>query len=417
MTSDFDVTRLSLADFYFSDTDDPLVPTEDFIRWRKATSWASQLYEPQLFGAPVPRVEMIRGGKKQKVINLSSYNYLGLSTHPKVITAAKEALDRYGSGACGSPLLSGLTDLHGELEQQISQFMNRPSTMLFNSGFGGAMGSLAGLLRKGDVAVLDEKCHLSLVGGVHMARAKTQVFKHNDSESLDSVLKKTTGMRRIVVVEGIYSMDGDMADLPALTEVAAKHGCSVFIDEAHSILTQGECGRGTAELMQIEDKIDLVFATFSKSFAALGGFVSGNTNTIEYLRCFSAPYGFSCALPPSVVAGLLQALKLGKNKKLRQKLWDNTIYFKKNLENLSLNLGNSVSQVIPIIIGSNRKLLYELCHDMYNKGLFLAPVDYPSVPEDSLRYRVAISAAHTREDLDEALQIIEDTIVRKTKKH
>ena len=411
-----DAAELSLADFLFCDSDDPLVPSAGFLEWREAGSWATSLYEPRLFGPPVPRVEIERAGVRRKVINLSSYNYMGFATHPDVIEAAQDALAKYGTGACGSPLLSGLSDLHVRLEEQLSRFMGRESTMLFNSGFGGAMGALAGMLRKGDAAIVDEKSHLSLVAGANVSRSKLNFFQHNDPASLDEVLARTEGRRRIVVVEGIYSMDGDMADLPALLEVSEKHKVGIFIDEAHSILAWGQGGRGVSEHLGVEDRVGLLFATFSKAFAGAGGFVTGKKATVDYLRYYSNAYGFSCALPPSVVAGLLKALEIVQSdSSIRQRLMDNTAYFHEQLKGLGLNLGDSTTQVIPIIIGSDRRLLYELCHEMNDKGLFLAPVDYPSVPEDGLRYRVAVTAAHTREDLDDALQIIKDTIVKRTK--
>ncbi|MFH1532634.1 MAG: aminotransferase class I/II-fold pyridoxal phosphate-dependent enzyme [Pseudomonadota bacterium] len=411
-----DATELSLADFLFTDSDDPLVPSDGYLEWRSAGSWATSLYEPHLFGPPGPRVEIQRAGMRREVINLASYNYMGFAAHPEVIEAAREALSKYGTGACGSPLLSGLSDLHLELEEQLSRFMGRESTMLFNSGFGGAMGALAGMLRKGDAAVVDEKSHLSLIAGANVSRAKLHFFKHNDPASLDAVLTQTEGKRRIVVVEGIYSMDGDMADLPALLEVSEKHRVGMFIDEAHSILAWGRTGRGITEHHGVGERVGLVFATFSKAFAGVGGYVSGKKATLDYLRYYSNPYGFSCALPPSVVAGLLKALEISqRDPSIRQTLMDNTAYFHEHLKAMGLNVGDSTTQVVPIIIGSDRKLLYDLCHEMNGKGLFLPPVDYPSVPEDGLRYRAAVTAAHTREDLDEALQIIKDTIVKRTR--
>jgi glycine C-acetyltransferase len=409
-----DGTDQSLADFFYSDSDDPLLPPPEFAEWRKQGDWAFSLYEPTLLGPPVPRAEMRRAGRVQRVINLSSYNYMGFAAHPQVIEAAKAALDCYGTGACGSPLLSGMNVLHQRLEGGIADLMQRESVMLFNSGFGGAFGALAGLLRKGDAAILDEKCHLSLIAGANLNRSKVHFFKHNDPESLDESLGKCEGKRRLVVVEGIYSMDGDMANLPALLEVTERHGCGLFIDEAHSILAWGEHGRGVTEHFGVGDRVGMIFATFSKAFAAVGGFVTARKTTIDYLRYYSHPYGFSCALPPSVVGGLLKALELAStDPSIRQRLWDNTRYFREGLLALGVNIGQSTTQVIPIIIGSGRRLLYEICHEMQEKGLFLAPVDYPSVPEDALRYRAAVTAAHTRADLDEALSIIEDTVVRR----
>ncbi len=451
-------TELSLADFQFIASDDPLKFTTDYLDWRKAGQWAWDLYEPNMLGPAIPRVKLRRGGIERKVINLSSYNYLGFASNPEVIAASQQALNEYGTGACGSPILSGMSDLHRRLEEALAAFMGRESAMIYNSGFGGAMGAISGLLRKGDLAILDAKVHLSLIAGATLGRARMEFFDHNNPESLDQVLKQTKGKRRLVIVEGIYSMDGDMADLPAITEVAKRHGVGLFIDEAHSILACGDHGRGVTEHFGVEDKVDIVFATFSKGFAQLGGFIAGPKETLDYIRYYSHPYGFSCALPPSVVAGLLKVLEiysrnhsLGKrlwdkapfirnrlmdlsfDRKyafakthllqsigfttcgdwLRKKLWDNTHYFRNRLLEMGMNLGDSTSQVVPIIIGSDRTALYEICHEMNQRGLFLPPVDFPSVPEDSLRYRAAVTAAHSKEDLDEALQIIEDTIVRR----
>ena len=225
------------------------------------------------------------------------------------------------------------------------------------------------------------------------------------------------GHRRLVVVEGVYSMDGDTADLPKLLPVAEQHKVGVFIDEAHSILVYGNHGRGVIEHYGVADRIAVQFATFSKAFASCGGFTVGPRGLLRYIRYYANAYGFSCALPPATVAGIAKALEVAtRDNSLREKVWANTSYFREQCLALGLNLGESTSQVMPIIIGSDRRALYELCNEMNEKGLFLAPVDYPSVPEDSLRYRVAITAAHEREDLDRALQILEDTVVPHVRK-
>lgn len=404
--------RLSLADFLFSESDDPTVPPEEFTRWRRATAWATSLYEPSLLGPAAPRTRLEVAGVARPIINLSSYNYLGLATHPETIAAAQEALARYGTGACGSPILSGMTELHHRLERAMSEFLGRESTMLFNSGFGGALGSLSGLLRKGDVAVLDSNVHFSLIDGARLSQARLELFEHNNPGALDAVLQRRKGSRRLVVVEGVYSMDGDMADLPALLAVAEAHGVGLLIDEAHSLLVCGANGRGVAEHFGVEDRIRLAYGTFSKAFAGLGGFLSGPRETLDYLRFYANPYGFSCALPPSVVAALLRGLEIAtRDDTLRRRVRDNAEYFRSRICDLGLSVGRSTTHVVPIIIGDNRRLLYELGHAMLARGLFLTPVDYPSVPQDQVRFRAAVTAAHTRADLDEALSIIADTIV------
>ncbi len=407
-----EASRYSLADFHAGETDNPLDPPPDYGEWRKAAVWATSLYERSLLGAPTPRTEVDLGGARHPVINLASYNYLGLARHPETVAAAKAALDKYGTGACGSPLLSGMTDVTRTLAEKLSAFLGRESTMLFNSGFGGALGAMGGLLRKGDVAVVDSKAHMCLLDGARLSGAQIVTFDHNDAAALEGALARTQGRRRLVVVEGIYSMDGDTADLPTLIPVAERFGAPVLIDEAHSILTMGATGRGAAEHHGMEHRIGLKYATFSKAFASVGGFVSGRAETLDYLRFYANPYGFSCALPPAVAAATLAALDVAtRDDTLRRRLSENASYFRDQLHGMGLDTGDSTTHVVPIVLGPRRQLLYMLSHAMLGRGLFLAPVDYPSVPEEGVRFRASITAAHTREDLDEALDIIERTIV------
>lgn len=404
----------SLADFYLSDIDstDPTVPPPDFTEWRRATTWASQLYEPALRTAPVPRIELQMADGTRPEINLTSYNYLGLGTHPAVVAAASDALQAFGTGACGSPLLSGKTTLHLELERQLARFLEREAVMLFNSGFSGALGSLAGLLRKEDVAVVDSKSHVSLVDGAKLSGARVAPFEHNDPDALDRVLAQFSGRRRLVVIEGVYSMDGDKARMSELVDVAERHGAPVLVDEAHSILTCGATGRGMVEESGVNSRVRLQYGTFSKAFAGIGGFVAGPADTIDYLRCYASSYGFSCALPAATVAGLSAALRVATGQpELRAQLWANAHYFRTQAQSLGLNTGESETYVVPLVVGSRRGLLYELGNELRRRGLFLAPVDYPSVPQDQVRFRASITAAHTRADLDEALNILEDVMV------
>ena len=260
-------------------------------------SFAVELYEPELLASADARTTIDYNGRPRSVINLCSYNYLGLANHPEVIAAAQEALKTHGLGACGSPMLSGMTDLHRELERQVAKFLGREDAMLFNSGFGGALGTISGLLRKNDVAILDNRSHLSLRDGAALSRCRADKFEHNDPASLDKALARKQARRQLVVMEGIYSMDGDFGNLPALLDIAESHGASVFVDEAHSMLACGEHGRGAAEKFGVESRIPLVYGTFSKAFGALGGFVAGPKETLRYLRFYAHPYVYSCALP------------------------------------------------------------------------------------------------------------------------
>lgn len=401
----------SLADFYLDASPNPLAVSEEFTSWRHQEDWALRLYERRLVGAPEPRTRVEMAGATRDVINLGSYNYLGLATHPAVIEAACEALRTYGSGACGSPVLSGMTDQHRLLEIELSEFLGREATLLFSSGFGGALGALAGLLRRGDVAILDDRVHQSLADGAGLSHATARTFRHNDPADLDDVLTATAGSRRVIAVEGVYSMDGDMGALPELLEVAERHHVGLLVDEAHSILTNGPNGGGVVEQFGLQGRVALAYGTMSKAFAGVGGFVSGAAGTIDYLRCFAHTYGFSCALPPSVVAGLRAALRVAREEpQLRQRLADNARYFREGLHAAGLDTGPSCSHVVPIILGSRRRLLYELCNELLERGVYLPPIDYPSVAEDGVRLRAAVTAAHTRADLDDALNVIADTV-------
>lgn len=402
---------LSLSNFLAGESRDPLQAPPSFTRWMEAGAWAVELYEPELRAPADARTTITYDGKPQSVINLCSYNYLGLANHPEVIAAAQSALGTHGLGACGSPMLSGMTDLHRELERKIAQFLGREDAMLFNSGFGGALGTISGLLRKTDVAILDNRSHLSLRDGATLSRCRSEKFEHNDPASLEASLGRHKGKRQLVVIEGIYSMDGDFGNLRELIAVAEAHGASVFVDEAHSILACGEQGRGAAEKFAVEDRIPLTYGTFSKAFGALGGFVAGAKETLQYLRFYAHPYVYSCALPAVVVAAILKALEIGVSQpQLRRRLWENADYFHQQLRGLGIDTGNSNTYVMPIVIG-DRERMYRLGHELRRRGLWVAPVDYPAVPQNRICFRACVTALHTRADLDEALSILEDTLV------
>jgi 8-amino-7-oxononanoate synthase len=403
--------KLSLADFVVGDSDDPLVPPLAFTQWRHAGAWEATLYEPELLATADARTTINYEGRPRAVINLCSYNYLGLANRPEVIAAARDALLKYGMGACGSPLLSGMTDLHRELERRVAEFLGREDAMLFNSGFGGALGTVSGLLRKTDVAILDNRSHLSLRDGALLSRSHVERFEHNDPASLDAALRRRKGRRQLVIVEGIYSMDGDFASLDGLLDIAESHHASVFIDEAHSILACGAHGRGAAEHFAVEERIPLIYGTFSKAFGALGGFVAGPTETLDYLRYYAHSYAYSCALPPAIVAAVLKALDIaGREPQLRDRLWTNARYFRERLKSAGIDTGASTTYIIPLVVG-DRAQMYQLGHELRDRGIFVAPVDYPAVPQDRICFRACVTANHTRSDLDEALTIIAETLV------
>jgi 8-amino-7-oxononanoate synthase len=405
-----DPAKLSLSNFLAGETSDPLQAPPSFTKWMHVGAWAVKLYEPEMLAPAEARTILNYEGQPQSVINLCSYNYLGLANRPEVIAAAHEALKTHGLGACGSPMLSGMTDLHRELEHRIAEFLGREDAMLFNSGFGGALGTISGLLRKTDVAILDNRSHLSLRDGAVLSRCRTEKFEHNDPNSLDNALKRQSGRRQLVIVEGIYSMDGDFGNLKDLIAVAEKHGARMFIDEAHSILGCGDHGRGAAERFGVEKHFPLVYGTFSKAFGSLGGFVAGSKETLQYLRFYAHPYVYSCALPPVVIAGILKALEISQREpQLRTQLWENADYFHAQLRSLGIDTGRSTTYIMPLVIG-DRERMYRLGHELRRRGLWVAPVDYPAVPQKGICFRACVTAKHTRADLDEALNILADTL-------
>jgi 7-keto-8-aminopelargonate synthetase-like enzyme len=412
----------SLADFFFNDSPDVLSPPSDFEEWMNdpRTQECFGFFEQQLLSAPTSSTEILSNleGKPKKVINLTSYNYLGLSFHPEVIQAAIEGLQKYGLGASGAPLLSGTLDLHTKFARMLADFKQKEDCILFSSGLAGNLGIMQGILRKGDLLVLDEKCHKSVIDGGTLSGARMQFFDHNDTEHLARILDKNKDKRILVAVDGVYSMDGDLPNLPEIVKICDLFpDVRIYIDEAHSTLIFGANGRGVAEYFGLEDKIGISFGTLSKSFGGVGGFVCSNAKIIRYLKGYASSYSFSCSSSPPVVAGLIKALEIAtRDSTLRDKLWENTHYFKKNLQDLKLDLGKTESQVIPIIIGSSGELLFEMARDVQKKGLFLLPIDFPAVPATSRRFRISVSSQLTKDEIDKACNIIEDSIAKRLKK-
>ena len=407
-----DPADYSLADFYISDSESATQPPEEFRWWCNAASWAMDQYEPIFSAGPGNRTLLGQGEDARPVINFGSYNYLGMATHPAVMAAAQRAIGQYGTGACGPPMLSGRSPLHLELETKLAALAGQQAVTLFNGGFAGGLGAMSGLMRRGDVVIADALAHMCLVDGVKLSGARLELFAHNDAADLDRVLEVHRGKRRLIVVEGIYSMDGDMVRLPQLLDVAEAHGVPVLIDEAHSILCCGPNGGGVVEHFGESRRVALQFATCSKAFASLGAYVAGDADTLRYMRYYSHPYTFSACMPSHIAAGLLAVLELNTTRgDLRPALWSNAEYFRQQVHSLGLSTGNSTTYVVPIVVGPDRALLYQACALMRSRGLFLPPVDYPTVAQDQVRYRCSVTAAHTRTDLDEALNILEDTLL------
>lgn len=416
-----DVTNFSLADFHYNDNPDVLSPPEDFESWinnptvQRAFSFTGQ----QLLRAPSAETEILSNldGKSRRMINMTSYNYLGLSTHPEVLQAAKEAVDKYGMSSSGAPLVSGTLDIHVKFAEQLAKLKGKEAAMIFSSGYGGNVGALQGLMRKGDVIVFDEKAHKSLIDGGILSGAKMLFFDHNDMTSLEQMLEKAKGKRTLICIEGVYSMDGDICKLPEIVELSERYNAPIYLDEAHSSLMFGENGGGIGEYFGMEDKIGINYGTLSKSFGGVGGFIATKANLITYLKGYASSWNFSCAPSPPVVAALTKALEVAtRDSTLRDQLWSNTRYMKENLEAMGLDLGGTESQVIPIIIGASGERLFTFAEQMQLRGLFLQPIDYPAVPAHARRFRISVSSQFSRKDMDEALNIINDVIAKGLKK-
>ena len=404
----------NLADFYQGHETDPLQAPADFTAWRNESPREQALFRRPALGPTGARTLVQTDAGPKEVLNLASLDYLGLNRHPAVAQAIAEAVHTWGSGACGVPMLTGTTSLHEGLEQDVAALCRREAAALFTSGFAGGTGLVSAVLRRGDVAVADEKAHMCWMDGVRQSGARLATFAHNDPEDLGRVLDRHRGSRRLVIVDGLYSMDGDVADLPRLLDVCEAHGVGLIVDEAHSIFALGESGGGVVEQQGVQARVRLQFGTFSKALSQIGAFAAADASLIEYARMYAHPFVFSAAMPPAQVAGIRRALRVLQDEPQRRAtLADNAAYFRTQLRALGLNIGPGQTHVVPIIVGDDRDLLFQGALDMFERGLYVVPIDYPAVPEDGLRFRTAVTADHSRADLDEALSIVEHCILRR----
>ncbi len=356
---------------------------------------------------PVMKVVDHYTGKIKEMVYLASNDYLNLTKHPRTIAAGRKALEKYGSGAGSVPLLGGTLDIHIELEEKIAKFKGCEDSIIYTSGFGSNCGSLLSILQEKDIAILDTYVHASIIDGCKSTNIR--FFRHNDMNSLERVLERVKDKYRtkLIAVDGVYSMDGDIAPLDRIAELAKTHGAYVMVDEAHATGVIGDTGRGTPQHHKIEGKVDIVAGTLSKALGGVGGFIAANSELVELLRYYSRPYIFSTAMTPQVAGSLLAAIDvIEEEPEHKERLWENIRYFKSNLTALGFDLGNSETAIFPIIIGNDLKVK-EICRRLHELDIYANPVMYPAVPKRLSRIRMSLMSAHTKEHLDKALDALE----------
>jgi 8-amino-7-oxononanoate synthase len=350
---------------------------------------------------------LVRCGDRELVM-LGSNNYLGLANHPEVKQAAAIALAEYGTGVAGSRLLNGTLDLHVELEDRLAQFTRRESALVFTTGFQVNLGVLSSLLGRRDVAVLDALDHACIIDGCRLGFGRTVKYRHNDMRDLARKLAQIQkGAGILIAVDGVFSMEGDVAPLPEIAQLARAHEARLMVDDAHGLGVFGEGGRGTPEHFGVEEDVDLLMGTFSKSLATVGGFVAGSAYVINHIRHVARSGIFSAALPPASVAAASKALDIVEREPERRKqLWENARYLKRELTRLGFDTGESSSPVIPVVVGDDDDV-YRATIRLQELGVFANPVVSPAVPRGRAMIRTSCIATHTREHLDRALEALE----------
>ncbi len=342
-----------------------------------------------------------------EVIMLGSNNYLGLTTHPKVKEAAKKAIDEYGTSCTGSRFLNGTLDLHLELDRRLAKFIGMEAAICFTTGYQSNLGAISAIIQKGDYAILDREDHASIVDGVTMSRGRMQRFNHNEPESLDKALSSLPeDAGKLVIVDGVYSMAGDIAPLPEIVPICKKYGARLMVDDAHSLGVLAD-GHGTAAYFDMIDDVDLVMGTFSKSFAAIGGVIAGNKDIIEYIQHSARSLIFSAALPASLIATVLAVLDIiEEDPSYSHRVLENAAYVRENLAALGFDIGQSTTPVVPIYIRDQARTVL-FWKALADEGVYTNPVLPPGVAPNESLLRTSYTATHTRDHLDRALEIFE----------
>jgi glycine C-acetyltransferase len=355
--------------------------------------------------------ECIFDGKR--VINLASNNYLGLTTHPRLRESAIEATRRYGVGTAAARTFTGTMKVHLELEKKIADFKQVEASVVFQSGFAANAHVVSALLGKEDFLISDELNHASIIDGARLSRAKTLVFRHKDMEHAEEQLKSVANEagRKLLITDGVFSMDGDIASLPALCDLAEKYGAIMMVDDAHASGVLGRNGRGSVDHFGVHGRVDIEVGTLSKAVGALGGYVCGTRELIEFLYHRGRPFLFSTSHPPSIAATCIAAFEVMEQEPERfEKLWENTRYFKKEINDLGFDIGGrntprSETPITPLIVGQGR-LAMEFSRELFNEGVMATGIAFPTVPEGKARIRTIVTATHTRGDLDKALDVL-----------
>ena len=380
---------------------------KQFNQWRDEIIEADKYtFETPHLTPQTPEISVRRiHGDEHQLVNFSSYNYLGYANHPEVIQAAKDALDTFGLGATGSPVLNGTFDIHKKLEDALTNFYGQKGygVSLFSSGYGANVGVVSSYIHKGDYVVLDHSSHASLIDGAVMSQGTVKLFRHNDAEFLEKILKRISKENRriLVCVEGVYSTDGDYGNLKDLVAVSKKYGASILVDEAHSLLIAGKTGKGAVEEFDVLSEVDLVIGTFSKSFGGVGGCVYAKKELINYMNYYARSRMFSCALDPAVTGGILKALELAAGPdgdQKRKRIIENADYLRSLLKD-KVDIGTSQSWVIPIIFGDERKSL-PLGDYLMRLGYDFSIMMFPAVKKNKSIIRAFVTSEHTKEQLD-----------------
>lgn len=343
----------------------------------------------------------------RRLLMFGSNNYLGLTTHPKVRQAAIDAIRQYGTSCTGSRFLNGTLRLHEQLEEELADWVGKPAALVFSTGYQTNLGTISALVGRRDYAVLDKEDHACIVDGAQLSFGEMKRFRHNDVADLERVLASLPeDAGKLVVVDGLFSMEGDIAPLPEMIPVVKRYGARLMVDDAHAMGVLGG-GRGTAAHFGVTDGVDLIMSTFSKSFASLGGFIAGDPDVIGYIKHHGRSLIFSASIPPSNAAAALAALEVMRTEPERiQRVNDNAAYMRQELKRLGFDTGNSCTPVVPIIIGDDQLCFY-VWRQLFDAGLFVNPVISPAVPKGRALLRTSYMATHTQEQLDRALAIYE----------